>query len=64
MTRNFRTNHTSSEGIRLMVSEKVAMGMLSVLLSALSFYGGYTYGTRKANSAPVQSIKVEEIESR
>ncbi|MGK7894297.1 MAG: hypothetical protein AB4372_11900 [Xenococcus sp. (in: cyanobacteria)] len=51
--KNFQTKDLSREGIRLIISEKVAMGMLSLLLSALSFYGGYTYGTQKLSSGPV-----------
>ncbi len=60
---DFYSNGSSGEGVRLIISEKVAMGILSLLLSALSFGGGYFYGTRKTTSVPVQPVPVEEASS-
>ena len=37
------------------MSERVAMSIISLLLSFLSFSGGYFYGTKNTNSFPTNS---------
>ena len=58
-------NGSKGEGFKangsVSISEKVAMGLLSLLLSIVSFVGGYIYGTQKEISTYRKSGQVEEV---
>lgn len=52
-----RSSRTLQSGVSgsISISERVAMGIISLLLSFLSFGGGYFYGAKSAASFPVES---------